>query len=112
MSEMEHCRGTLKLVEKLRGESLEEQCQRLLNNKERPSYYDSYQEMLRDEFYKEYIICNDAVYSIDSQEIDPYEDIFIAYKDENGAINFEVQFYNGGCSLNEAIETALENLKE
>lgn len=111
MSETVHYRGTMRAVEKLDNESTESQCKRLLCNKELPSYYDSYQEMLLDEFYEEFVICNDVLYSVlKTEEIDPDENMFIASVNENGDINFEVKYYNGGCGFNEAIEYALEKV--
>jgi hypothetical protein len=72
-----------------------------------PSYYDSYQELLLDENYKDIIISDDVIYSVERQEVDADEDLFQASVNENGEVSFEVRYYNGGCSFNEAIEEAL-----
>ena len=29
---------------------------------------------------------------------------------DDGTIDFEVKFYNGGCSLNEALDKAIDNI--
>lgn len=110
MSETVHYKGVLSPVVKLKGESLEEQCKRLLNNKELPSYCESYQEMLTDEFYQEYVIYDDIVYQVEKQEMDDDDDIFITTKGKKGTFNFEVRYYNGGCGFDEAIEEAMKNL--
>ena len=112
MSEMEHHIGTLTIVSRLENETLEEQCKRILNNVELSSYCNSYQEMIKDEYCQEYIIHNDVLYSIDFNMINPYGDIFNAYENSNGTINFEVQYYNGGCGFTEAVERALNSLKK
>lgn len=110
MSETVHYRGTMRAVEKLDNESIESQCKRILNNNKLPVYCDSYQEMLLDELYEKFIIYNDVLYSVLKTEIDPEEYMSIASVNENGDINFEVKYYNGGCGFNEAIEEALEKV--
>lgn len=47
MSETVHYKGKLTEVKRLDNETIEEQCKRLMEYKELPSYYDNYQEMLR-----------------------------------------------------------------
>jgi hypothetical protein len=58
-----------------------------------------------------YIIHNDLIYHAHDTNIEPYEDIFTAYKDSDGNINYELKYYNGGCCFSEAMEIALKNLK-
>ena len=111
MSETVYYKGTLTPVEKLEGETLEQQCKRLLDNRELPSWCDSYQEILRDEFYQKYVVYNGILYDVDKENIDPESSVFKASVNDNGTINFEVRYYNGGCSFDEAIETALEENK-
>lgn len=112
MSETVHYKGILIEMEKLKNETLENQCKRLLNNVELSDYCDTYQEMFEDEFYQQYFIFNNIIYKVDNkQDIDPDDSIFIANKNENGTIEFEVKYYNGGCSFNEALEEALENME-
>ncbi|MFD0587686.1 hypothetical protein ACFQZE_06700 [Paenibacillus sp. GCM10027627] len=112
MSETVYYRGILKECKKIDHETLEGQCRRLLEYKGLPSYYDSYQELLLDEYYHKYIIRNGLIYTVERQELDVDQDIFSACINEDGeSIDFEVKYYNGGCSFNEAIELALDNLK-
>lgn len=100
----------MKEVEKLDNESIEFQCQRILNNKPLPWFYDSYQELLLNDFYEEFVVYNDVLYSVLKEEIDMDEDIFIAKVNKNGDIDFEVKYYNGGCGFEEAIEEAIDKL--
>jgi len=116
MSYWEHYKGNLTKVERLENESLEEQCKRLLEGKMSrevilPDYYDSYAEMLIDEFYEEYYVYNGILYLMYREFIDSEGDIFNANEEENGTINFEVRYWNGGCGFNEAIERAVKNIK-
>lgn len=110
MSETVHYIGTLKEVEKLKGETLEEQCKRILDKK-LEEYYNSYQEMLLDEYYKKYVICNNILYSVEMKDA-TYNDVFNMSYNLDGTIRFEVKYYDGGCSFIEAIETAFNNYSE
>lgn len=111
MSETVHYKGILKEVKRYEGETLEEQCKRLMENKDLPSYYDTYEEYLLDENYRKITIQNGIVYRVEKEEVDPYSDIFNARMNENGEIEFEVRYYNGGCGFDEAIEEAVKNIK-
>lgn len=111
LSETVHYKGVLKTIERHEGETLEEQCKRLLENKELPSYFDSYAEYLLDENYKKITIQNGVVYLIEKEEVDPDGDIFNASINDNGEIEFEVRYYNGGCGFDEAIEEAIKSIK-
>ena len=112
MSETVHYKGVLRKVERLNEESLEEQCKRILGNKELPSYYDTYQEYLLDEYYDGMTIQNGVVYQVEREEVDPYDDLFNAQVRDNGEIAFEVRYYNGGCGFNEAIEEAIKGMEK
>lgn len=111
MSETVHYKGTLRPLPKLIGETLEEQCKRLMMDKEIPSYYEDYKEFLTSEHYEKMIILEDTVYQVEKTDIDPFDDIFNAHLEENGDIKFELKYYNGGCGFDEAIEEALEKIK-
>jgi hypothetical protein len=54
---------------------------------------------------KMYKILNDI-------SIDPYHDICIAIKDEDGEINYELKYYNGGTNYDEMLEDALKSIGE
>ena len=115
MSEMVRYTGKLRLKEKLPNETLEEQCKRILfehNYFELQYYYDSWKEMLCYELYERYVIYNNEVYEvIEKNYRDFYDSIFEAYKNDNGTIDYQVVYYNGGCGFTEAIEEALNNIE-
>lgn len=108
MSETVHYRGTLTVVERLESETLEEQCKRILEGKELESYHDSHEDMLRDIGYKQYLIRDDIIYDVKKKEIGE-DDMFIITEGKDGTLNFEVSYYNGGCSFDEAMEYAFNN---
>ena len=107
MSEMVHYTGKIVPVGKLPNETLEEQCKRILakyNYLDLKSYCD--------EFYERYVIAGGEVYKVvEKNHKDMDEDIFNAHDNGDGTIDYEVMYYNGGCSFNEAIEYALEDMK-
>lgn len=109
MSETVYYKGILKPVDMLIGEGIEERCKRIIGNVELEDYYESYQEKLMDDYdyYEKYVIHNGILYSVEKQNFDPEESIFIANRNDDGTINFEVRYYNGGCSFDEAIDYAL-----
>lgn len=115
MSETVRYTGKLKLIENLSNETLEDQCRRILeehNYFELNGYCDSWEEMLDDELYGQYVIYNDKVYEVVEKNYkDIGEDIFESYQNEDKTISYEVMYYNGGCGFNEAIGYALENMK-
>lgn len=111
MSETVHYKGVLKQIERYEGEPLEEQCKRLLENKDLPSYFDSYAEYLIDENYQKITIQNGIVYRVEKEEVDPDSDIFKASINDQGEIEYEVRYYNGGCGFDEAIEEALRSIR-
>lgn len=110
MSETVHYKGVLKKIERYDTETLEDQCKRLLADKELPSYYDSYEEFFSDEHYHKAVVLDGSIYRVEREDVDLDEDIFRASKINNNEITFEVKYYNGGCSFNEAIEEAFENM--
>lgn len=111
MSETVHYKGVLPEVEKYDFETLEDQCKRLLKYKELPSFCNTYAEHLEDIYYQEFIVINNTLYRVEKDEVDPEYSIFRANKNEYGEIEFEVRYYNGGCSFNEAISGAIKGVK-
>lgn len=115
MSETVRYTGKIILIEKLNNETLEEQCERILkehNFTELDEYYDSWEEMLYEELYDKYVVCSNKLYKIvERNYMDTEYDIFTAYENKNGTIDYEVMYYNGGCSFSEAIEEALNNME-
>lgn len=112
MSEIEHNIGKLIPIEMQ--STLEMTAKKILSDKGQvpDTSYDSCIEQLEDEFYCEYITIKDVIYKIESEEIDHYNEILRASRNNDGSINFEVRFHNGGCGLNEAIGEAIGGIKE
>lgn len=79
---------------------------------ERDSYNDTWLEQLLDDCYGEYVVIEGRIYAVERQKKDADDDIFLAEKNEDGSISFTVKYYNGGCSFNEAIVCAMENLAD
>ena len=109
MSETVYYKGKLKDVVRLDNETLEEQCKRIINCELDDDYYKTFKEMLLDEYYDKYVIYGDILYSIvEKISLDADGSIFNMSNDDDGTLNFEVRYYNGGCSFDEAIEHAFE----
>ena len=58
--------------------------------------------------YYDAVVIEGMVYTVEKINIDPDFDIFNSTKNEDGSIDFEVKYYNGGCSFNEAIDEAVK----
>jgi hypothetical protein len=108
MSETMHYRGILTVVTRLECETLEEQCKRIMESCELDIFNDSYQEQLIFDSYERYVIRDDVLYLVEKKDVGD-DSIFIITEGEDGAFNFEVRYYNGGCSFDEAIEYAFNN---
>jgi hypothetical protein len=84
--------------------------------KEPPSYYDmtddeDVMEYFLDEFYEKYLFINNELYEIIEQNsYDNESSRFESKQLEDGTITFNVAYYNGGCSFQEAIDFALGNM--
>lgn len=110
MSEVVYYKGVLKEVELLEGENLEEQCKRLLEGKELPTYFDSYEEFLLEENYEAMVVHEGVLYRVEKEELDPESSVFNARRNEQGEIEFEVRYYNGGYSFDEAISRSIKRM--
>jgi len=108
MGETVHYKGKLKKVEREENETLEIQCKRILGNVKLESWYDSYSKMLLGEHYESYVIHEGILYSVEEMKsIDADEDIFLSNSTKEG-YEFEIKYYNGGCSFDEAIGHSLK----
>ena len=110
MSETRHYIGKLIKVDNPNNLSTEDLAKEILNVDSFESYYNSFSEKLISDNYNEYFIYNGIIYKIEAKDYE-YEDVYIATKNEN-RFDINVKFYDGGCSLDEAIETALNKLKK
>jgi len=115
MSETVYYKGVLKPVDFLMEEDLEARCKRMLKeefgDEELEDYYDSFEEQLLDKYYTQFILNDNILYSVEKKSLDPDDSLFIAKRNDDGTVDFEVRYYNGGTSFDEAIEYAFENIK-
>ena len=111
MSETEYVKGKIKQVRPICNQSLEDLCKQELEKNKIPKeeYYDTYQEALEDELSEKYLIVGGSLYEfIECVSVDINSaDIRNIDLNMSGELDFEVLFYNGGCSLSEAIESAM-----
>lgn len=117
MSDYETRKGRCKEVMKHDNESYSEFCIRLIktysSKKDDISNFD--EEDLRWYLYEENIavLKKDRAYVIVYEDnIDDYEDIFHASKNEDGTIDFLLRYYNGGSSFDEALIIAINKINK
>jgi hypothetical protein len=76
-------------------------------------FYDSNLECLLDNYNNGYVEINDTLYEIETKNsIDQYSGFFEAEKVGKTKIRFNVKYYNGGCGFTEALEDAINNMKD
>ncbi len=105
MSTTEHLKG--KLVST--GKSLEDY---IGDDWMKSGIYDSPNEYFDDNYYRAAYLIDGVVFEVANETIvDPDFDIFEskALDSEGKKFEYEIRFYNGGCSHREAIEYALKN---
>ncbi len=111
MSRTEHRKGRLLKIEN-GGSTLEDICKTLYKqNTEEPlkSYYTNYTEYISED--DRYVIADGSVYEIiENNEIDENEDIAEATMLDNGEIEYEIRFYNGGAGFSEMVEKSIEKM--
>ena len=114
MSETVHYRGVATRIEQPNNKTLMEVAEGILKerNKQIDDYYKDAIECLCDEFYGEYFYypATQTLYSITKEELDAYDDIIIADKKEDGTIEYELKYYNGGVGFDECLEEAFDKL--
>ena len=108
MSDVETHRGKL-IPLSLEGDTLEEQakdaCRHFGFNRE--SYHESWLACLNDEGYKRACVIDNVIYKVEDTELDPYGFAF-ANKNEDGTIDYFINYYNGGASFNEVLDDAIK----
>ena len=112
MSDIEHYKGRIRKEEKLPGESLEDLCKRIANQHgfyELTRWCDTWEELVMDELYKRCAIVDDELFLVENKKhVNDMQDVFYASKNNDGSINFEVLYYNGSISFNDAIRNAFQ----
>ena len=100
MSQTEHFKGKLTPT----GKTITE----YMGDIEIPTYYDDERDYFNDEFCGVAVEIHNQVFSVKRNEYDDADDIFESSKNEDGTIDFQVKYYNGGCGFGEALEEALK----
>jgi hypothetical protein len=115
MSDYECWSGTLKKIDVLEYLPVEERARYICLQEKyiKSKYQKNYVEVLRECGRKKYLVFQNNIYIIDTQEHNPYENYIHVYKDEeNELLIFNTRFYNGTTSLDEILEHELKELKE
>ena len=108
MSETEHIKGKIRIVEKTKGMSFEEGIKIVLKDTV-GVYYDIDDEYIDEE--SGFIFANGIFFEIVSKDnIDPYNDIQRIKKVSEDSFEFEFKFYNGGTCFSEMLEDSLTKL--
>jgi len=110
MSETETHIGTLTPVKQEANESLQDVALEILKIKgvtlfDRGS---DFIELFREECYDDYALIDKKFYQVKTKKTSCGDDIYHARKNDDGTIDFVVQFYNGGFTLEEALEEAVK----
>lgn len=112
MSETVHFRGKLKKIEVEDINTFKKEAvENYFKTVPVPSWYkeEDYKDYFDDYASDKYIINNNNVYEIISQDnINNDGDIYIAKANLDGTIDYEVRYYDGGCGFSEALEEALD----
>ena len=110
MSEVEHYKG--KLIPVASGRECIEYARKTLseNGIDTNVCDDFIEELIYGELYKEYLFIGGTIYKADLSSVDIYDDIYIASKNTDSTIDIEIKYYNGGCSMGEAVEAAMRNV--
>ena len=108
MSEIGHYVGKLIPMDK----TAEQICKEEFDYHELESYYKSWEEALNDIAYRDgWVVINGTVYKTELVHYEDWDDIFEGVLNDDGSISIQARFYNGGCSLNEALEECLNRAK-
>ena len=114
MSETVHYRGIATKIDQPNDKTLIDVAKDILKerNKEIADYYDNAIECLCDSYYREFFYHSktQVLYKLDNNEYEPDEDIIRAEPKENGTIEYELRYYNGGAGFDECIEEAFDKL--
>ena len=111
MSETEHWKGTLHLIDS--GSGAEEVAEIILSERGHEGTADegsSALNQLLDYCRDEFVVVDGVLYEVERKKIDLGDEIYLAATRAGGRIDFEVQFYNGGCDFSEAIEEAVKRI--
>ena len=111
MSDYEAYKGKLYPVPLLDSGGMEGTAKLILEQggvQEPSSYSETYLEELMDWGYGEYYVTKDRIYRISKEEVYTSER-FSGREHIDGVVDFDVIYYNGGCSFNDALEEVFKN---
>lgn len=113
MSGIVYYRGKLTEVKPKGKETLQEIAKRILAEYKIKDkvYKDDYLECLTDNLYNDFVAVDGKLYNCERKELEDSDDIFNASKGEDGTINFEVKYHNGGRGFREALKEAFKRNK-
>ena len=113
MSETETHVGKMKPMV-VNGATVEERCEDACKRLglTRDKYHDSWEECLSDEGYRKVYQHNGVIYEIIEDKRLDDEDIAEASRNADGTVNFVLSYYNGGASFDEALNSAMKDLKD
>lgn len=79
---------------------------------EMPSYYDDALEWLTGYYDEQFFYHEktDTLYEITKTIVDEEDDIIRAQRNEDGDIEYELRYYNGGAGFEECLEEAIDNM--
>ena len=114
MSETVHYKGVATEIKLAKGESVMAKATNILKDrdKEIASYYDNAIECLVQEFDDEYFYHpkTNKLYIISKSSHDLEEEIINAKINDDGTINYELRYYNGGAGFEECMREAFDKL--
>lgn len=114
MSEYETRKGRLKKLASTANEFIEGWCS---GRDDIPDYYDKdstdeLKEYFMDETDEQYVIIgNDIYFVLEDVSLDDV-DLFEANENSDGEIEYLLRYYNGGCGFSEAMEVAINKMKD
>ncbi len=113
MSRTEHHIGTLTEID-LKGKTIEEFAKELYGKETYASYYNSWLDFFRDEYREThyYHKASGKLYSLKYRELEEDAEIIRASRKSSNTIEYELKWYNGGASMDECMEEALDMLKK
>jgi len=120
MSETVHYSGKLKEIKARDGMTLQETAKHIITKEgvEWDGYNLEYHKgdniyVLCDERYDKFVQLDGRLFEILSKkDHDMYEEIMELEVNEDGTLNYELKYYNGGCGFSEALEYAMDKHKK
>lgn len=120
MSEVERCKGKLKLIESFNSELYDDYYKRILLRdftkdelQEELECYGSYEDIIFDCFTDKYAMCNGKVYELlKYEQIDPFDSSYNIQEIDKNTYEFDFTFHNGGTYFEEVLSDSLNTLNE